>query len=55
MKNQKGVLKILACVFGIAGLWWVIGGLCSISHIVLYPLVGVINLGIAWLCWQGSK
>ena len=55
MKNQKAILRILSWVFGIAGLWWVIGGLFSISHIFFYPLIGLINLGIAWLCWQNSK
>ena len=55
MNNQKGILKILPFVFGIAGLSWIIGGICSISHIVLYPLIGLVNLGIAWFCWQSSK
>ena len=55
MKNQKVVIRILAWVFGIAGLSWIIGGGCSISHIIFYPFIGLINLGIAWLCWQSSK
>jgi hypothetical protein len=54
MKDQRKSYKLLAVIFAIAGVAWIIGGLCSIAHFLLYPLIGVLNLGIAYWCKQMS-
>ena len=46
---------ILAVVFAIAGLAWIIGGALSIYHRFLYPFIGLVNLAIAYYCKQQSK
>jgi len=53
--NKQTQYKILAVVFGIAGLAWIIGGVFSIYHRFLYPFIGLLNLGVAWYCKQMSK
>ena len=53
--NKQMMYLLLAVVFGIAGLVWIIGGLFSVYHRVLYPLVGVVNLAIGYYCKQESK
>jgi hypothetical protein len=55
MKDQRSTYKILAVVFGVAGIAWIIGGFTSVTHFILYPFIGVVNLGIAYLCKQMSK
>lgn len=55
MKDQKKTYRLLAVVFGIAGVAWIIGGFLSVSHFLLYPFIGVVNLGIAYLCKQMSR
>jgi hypothetical protein len=52
--NQKKAYKILSVVFGVAGLVWIILGLSSPRYI-FYPLIGLINWGIAWYCNQAGK
>jgi hypothetical protein len=51
MKDQTSTVKVAGIVFALAGLGWIIGGLFSITHIVLYPLIGLLNLGIAFACF----
>ena len=53
--NKQTTYMILAVVFAIAGLAWIIGGIFSIYHRFLYPFIGLVNLGIAWYCKQTSK
>lgn len=55
MKDQRSTYKILAVVFGVAGIAWIIGGFTSITHFILYPFIGLVNLGIAYLCKQMSR
>ena len=51
--NQSRSFKILAVVFGVAGMVWIIYGFFSPRYI-LYPLIGVANLAIAFFCKQSS-
>ena len=53
--DKKQTYKILAVVFLIAGLAWVLGGIFSVYHRVLYPFIGVINLAIAYFCKTESQ
>ncbi len=53
--DKKTTYKILMVVFGIAGLAWFFGGLFSVYHRILYPFIGLVNLGIAFYCKQESK
>lgn len=53
--KQKQLYKVLAVVFAIAGLAWIIGGIFSVYHRILYPFIGVANWAVAWYCWQMSK
>lgn len=53
--NKQGMYLLLAVVFGIAGLVWIVGGLLSVYHRILYPLIGVMNLGIAYYCKTEGK
>ena len=48
-EKQKRTYLMLAVVFGIAGVVWVIYGFCS-PRFILYPLIGLLNLGIAYVC-----
>lgn len=52
--DKKSLYKILAVVFGIAGLIWVVYGLMS-PHFLFYPFLGLVNLGLAFLCFQNAK
>ena len=54
MKDQRTTYKLLAVVFAIAGIAWIVGGLFSVLHFILYPFIGVVNLGIAYLCKKMS-
>lgn len=45
---------LLAIVFGVAGLVWVVYGLMS-PRWLFYPLLGAVNLAIACLCKSRSN
>jgi hypothetical protein len=51
--KQSRSYLLLAVVFGVAGLVWIIYGVMS-PRWVLYPLIGIANLGIAYLCKRCS-
>ena len=53
--NKQVTYLLLAVVFGIAGLVWIIGGLLSVYHRIFYPLIGLLNLAIAYYCWMENK
>ena len=44
---------MLAVVFGVAGMVWIIYGFFSPRYI-LYPMIGMANLAIAFFCKQSS-
>ena len=50
MNNQKRMAKFLTWVFALAGLGWIIGTFTSMTHFILFPLIGLVNLGIAYAC-----
>ncbi len=52
--NKQTTYKILALVFAIAGLVWIIGGLVSYRYII-FPFIGLLNWAVAWYCFQTSK
>jgi energy-converting hydrogenase Eha subunit H len=52
-QNQARTYMLLAVVFGIAGAVWIVYGFLS-PRWVLYPLIGIVNLGIAYVCKQNS-
>ena len=45
--------KLLALVFAVAGVVWIVSGFFSPRYI-LYPLIGLANLGIAYYCKRSS-
>ncbi|MGD1085843.1 MAG: hypothetical protein ABSA47_13995 [Verrucomicrobiota bacterium] len=51
--NQLSSYKMLAVVFGVAGAVWIVYGFLS-PRFILYPLIGVVNLVIAFLCKQAA-
>jgi energy-converting hydrogenase Eha subunit H len=51
--NQSGKYKMLAMVFGVAGIVWIVYGFLS-PHFIFYPLIGLANLGIAFVCKLSS-
>jgi membrane-bound ClpP family serine protease len=51
--NQLSSYKMLAVVFGVAGVVWIVYGFLS-PRFILYPLIGVANLAIAFLCKQAG-
>lgn len=51
--QQKRAYLLLAAVFGVAGVVWFIYGLMS-PRWVFYPLIGLANLGIAYVCKRCS-
>jgi hypothetical protein len=51
--KQRRMYQLLMVVFGIAGVVWIVYGFLS-PRFILYPLIGVANLGIAWFCKQSS-
>ena len=51
--KQKRSYLLLAIVFAVAGVIWVVYGFCS-PRFILYPLIGLVNLGIAYGCRQLS-
>lgn len=52
--KQKNLYKILKVTFGIAGFVWIVYGLFT-PNFILFPLIGLVNWGIAWYCAQLSK
>jgi len=44
---------MLALVFGVAGVVWIVYGFFS-PRFILYPLIGVANLAVAFFCKQAS-
>ena len=44
---------MLALVFGVAGVVWIVHGFFS-PRFILYPLIGVANLVIAFFCKRAS-
>ncbi|MBI5388116.1 MAG: hypothetical protein HZA90_25910 [Verrucomicrobia bacterium] len=52
--NQKTTYKILFVVFGIAGVVWILYGVFT-PRFLLYPFIGLLNLGIAAYCRLMSK
>ncbi|HXR06346.1 MAG TPA: hypothetical protein VN765_03390 [Candidatus Acidoferrum sp.] len=51
--NQSRTFKILAVVFGLAGVVWIVHGFYSPRYI-FYPLIGVANLALAYFCKKAS-
>ena len=49
LAKEKRNYLLLAIVFGIAGLVWVVYGFFSPRYI-LFPLIGFANLGVAYFC-----
>lgn len=47
--QQKRIYLLLAIVFGVAGAVWIVYGFFS-PRFILYPLIGLVNLGIAYVC-----
>jgi drug/metabolite transporter (DMT)-like permease len=47
--KRRRTYRILAVAFAVAGAVWIVYGFFSPSWI-LYPLIGVVNLGIAYAC-----
>ena len=47
--KQKRAYLLLAIVFAVAGGVWGVYGLFSPRYI-LYPLIGFVNLGVAYVC-----
>jgi hypothetical protein len=47
--KEKRTYQLLAIVFGIAGVVWVVYGFFS-PRFILFPLIGFANLGIAYFC-----
>jgi len=51
--NLSRRFKMLALVFGVAGVVWIVYGFFS-PRFILYPLIGVANLAVAFFCKQAS-
>jgi hypothetical protein len=51
--KQKRAYRMLAVVFAVAGVIWIVYGFFS-PRFILYPLIGLLNLGIAYVCKQLS-
>jgi hypothetical protein len=52
-ENQRRIRTMLAVGFGVAGIFWIVYGFIS-PRFILYPLIGVANLVIAFLCKHAS-
>ncbi len=52
--NKAKTYKILAVVFAVAGLVWIIGGIIS-YRFFLFPFIGLVNWAIAWVCREMSR
>ena len=54
--KQKKLYRILSTVFAVAAVVWIISGFFTIPrHYILFPLIGLLNWGVAWYCKQMSK
>jgi hypothetical protein len=53
-EKQKKMYKLLSVVFGIAGFLWIVAGIWGLTHFILFPLIGLVNLAIAWYCKQNA-
>jgi hypothetical protein len=51
--NQKRTYRMLAALFGVAGVVWVVYGFYS-PRFILYPLIGLVNLGLAVVCKRSA-
>ncbi len=51
--KQKKLYIILTVVFAVAGLLWMLG--LFTPNRFLFGIIGLINWGIAWYCWQMGK
>jgi len=51
--NQRRNYKILAVVFAVAGVVWIVHGFFS-PRFIFYPLIGLANLAIAFFCKRAS-
>jgi hypothetical protein len=51
--KPKNTYKILAVLFAIAGTVWIVYGFFS-PRFILYPLIGVLNVGAAYVCRRRS-
>ena len=51
--KQKRSYAVLAAVFAIAGGVWIVYGFFS-PRFILYPLIGLANVGVAYVCKQLS-
>jgi hypothetical protein len=47
--KKRRLYLLLAIVFGIAGLVWIVSGFLS-PRFILYPMIGLLNLGAAYVC-----
>jgi hypothetical protein len=52
-EKQRRKYKLLAVVFGIAGAVFIVNGFFTTRYI-LYPLIGLVLLAIAYFCKQSS-
>ncbi len=52
--NKAKTYKVLAVVFAVAGLVWIIGGIYS-YHFFFYPIIGLLNWAVAWYCREMSR
>jgi len=46
--------QILSAVFAIAGFVWIVYGVFT-PRFILYPVIGLLNWGVAWFCRQMSR
>jgi hypothetical protein len=51
--KQRRAYLTLTVIFGIAGVVWVVYGFFS-PRFILYPLIGLANLGVAYVCRRQS-
>ncbi len=52
--KQKQMYQILSAVFAIAGFVWIVYGVFT-PRFILYPVIGLLNWGVAWFCRQMSR
>jgi hypothetical protein len=51
--KQRRMYMLLAVVFGVAGVVWIIYGFMT-PRWLFYPFIGFVNLGIAYVCKKCS-
>jgi hypothetical protein len=47
--KQRRAYRMLTVVFAVAGVVWIVYGFFS-PRFILYPLIGFVNVGIAYVC-----